>query len=66
MLLSHPDDNIKVLELYEELIPNGLPERIDGRIVMATGDHNEFSAVRGRSVNICIIDINLQSEVRLT
>ncbi len=59
------DDNIKVLELYEELIPKWFARNgIDGRIVMATGDHNEFlKAVRGRSVNVCIIDINLQSEV---
>lgn len=59
------DDNIRVLELYEELIPKWFSRNgIKGRIVTATSDYNDFlEAVRGRSVNVCIIDINLQSEV---
>ena len=59
------DDNIKVLELYEELIPQWFARNgIKGRIVTATGDYTEFlEAVRSRSVNVCIIDINLQAEV---
>lgn len=59
------DDNIKALELYEELIPKWFARNgIKGRIVTATSDYREFlEAVRERSVNVCIIDINLQSEV---
>jgi DNA-binding LytR/AlgR family response regulator len=59
------DDNIKVLEMYEELIPCWFARNgIKGRLVTATSDCNEFlEAVRKRSVNVCIIDINLRSEI---
>jgi len=59
------DDNIKVLEQYENLLPTWFDKNgIKGRVVAATSDYTEFiSVVRDRSVNVCIIDINLQSEV---
>lgn len=59
------DDNIKVLELCEELIPKWFARNgIRGRIVTATSDYNEFlEAVREQAVNVCIIDINLQAEI---
>ena len=59
------DDNIKVLEQYEELIPRWFARNgIRGRIVTATSHYNEFlEAVREHSVNVCIIDINLRSEI---
>lgn len=59
------DDNIKVLEEYEQLIPSWFNRNgIDGRIVTATTDYREFiNTVREQSTNVCIIDINLQSEI---
>jgi DNA-binding LytR/AlgR family response regulator len=59
------DDNIKVLEEYEQLIPSWFSKNgIKGRIVIATTDYREFlNALKERSANVCIIDINLQSEV---
>ncbi len=59
------DDNIRVLEEYEQLIPSWFCRNgISGRIVTATIDFREFiNTVREQSVNVCIIDINLQSEV---
>jgi DNA-binding LytR/AlgR family response regulator len=59
------DDNINVLEEYEQLIPIWLGRNeINGQIVTATTDYREFvKAVQDNSVNVCIIDINLQSEV---
>lgn len=59
------DDNIKVLEEYEQLIPTWFSRNgISGRIVAATTDYREFiNTVREQSVNVCLIDINLQSEV---
>lgn len=59
------DDNIKVLEDYEQLIPTWFSRNgISGRIVTATTDYREFiKTVREQSINVCLIDINLQSEV---
>lgn len=59
------DDNIKVLEEYEQLIPSWFSKNgISGRIVAATTDYREFiNTLRDRSANVCIIDINLKSEV---
>ena len=59
------DDNIKVLEEYEQLLPSWFNKNgIDGRIVEATTDYREFiNTVREQSANVCIIDINLQSEI---
>lgn len=59
------DDNIKLLEEYEQLIPAWFNKNnIKGQIVVATTDYKEFiREVRDQSVNVCIIDINLRSEV---
>lgn len=59
------DDNIRLLEDYEQLIPAWFNKyNIKGQIIIATTDYKEFIlAVREQSVNVCIIDINLQSEV---
>lgn len=59
------DDNIRMLEEYEQLLPAWfLKNNIKGQIVSATTDYREFlrEVCRG-SVNVCIIDINLRSEV---
>lgn len=59
------DDNMKLLEEYEQIIPTWFKKNdIKGQIVIATTEYREFiKEVRKRSVNVCIIDINLQSEV---
>lgn len=59
------DDNINLLEAYEQLIPAWFSKHsISGRVVVATTDHKEFiRTIREQSVNVCIIDINLNSEV---
>lgn len=59
------DDNIKLLEEYEQMIPVWLKKNnIKGRIVIATTEYKEFiREVRRQSVNVCIIDINLQSDI---
>ncbi|NLV35471.1 MAG: response regulator transcription factor [Clostridiaceae bacterium] len=59
------DDNIKLLENYEQLIPDWFDKyNIKGRIVIATTDYKVFlREVRDQLANVCIIDINLQSEV---
>ncbi len=59
------DDNIRMLEEYEQLIPSWFSKNgICGRIVTATTDYREFiNAVREQSANVSIIDINLQSEI---
>lgn len=59
------DDNIKLLEEYEQLIPTWFSKyNIKGHIVVATTDYKEFiSQVRDQSANVCIIDINLRAEV---
>jgi len=59
------DDNIKLLEEYEQLLPALFKKNnIEGQIVIATTDYREFlREVRNQSVNVCIIDINLRSEV---
>lgn len=59
------DDNIRLLEDYEQLIPAWFNKyNIKGRIIIATTDYKEFiRTVREQSVNVCIIDINLQSEL---
>jgi DNA-binding LytR/AlgR family response regulator len=63
--ISILDDNIRVLEEYEQIIPSWLSKNgISGRIVTATTDYREYiNTLRERSVNVCIIDINLQSEI---
>ncbi len=59
------DDNIRLLEDYEQLLPVLFKKNnIKGQVVIATTDYREFiQEVRGQSVNVCIIDINLRSEV---
>jgi DNA-binding LytR/AlgR family response regulator len=59
------DDNIKLLEEYEQTIPVWLKRNnIRGEIVILTTEYKEFiREVRRQSVNVCIIDINLQSDV---
>ncbi len=59
------DDNIMLLEEYEQLLPAWFKKNdIRGQIVVATTDYREFiRVVREKSVNVCIIDINLRSEV---
>ncbi|MGE5615225.1 MAG: LytR/AlgR family response regulator transcription factor [Bacillota bacterium] len=59
------DDNIKLLEEYEQIIPAWFKKNnIKGKIVIATTEYKEFiKEVRKQSVNVCIIDINLRSEV---
>ncbi len=59
------DDNIMLLEEYEQLLPAWFKKNnIKGQIVVATTDYREFvREVREQSVNVCIIDINLRSEV---
>lgn len=59
------DDNIKLLEEYEQLLPAWFNKNnIRGQIVIATTDYREFiREIREQSVNVCIIDINLHSEV---
>lgn len=59
------DDNIMLLEEYEQLLPAWFKKNnIKGHIVVATTDYKEFICeVRKHSVNVCIIDINLRSEV---
>lgn len=59
------DDNVKILEEYKQLIPAWFSkDNIKGKVVAATTDYKEFIRdVRGQSANVCIIDINLRSEV---
>lgn len=59
------DDNIKLLEEYEQLLPVWFKRNnIRGQIAIATTDFREFvREVREQSVNVCIIDINLRSEM---
>ncbi len=59
------DDNIKMLEEYEQILPAWFSKNnIKGQIVAATTEYREFlSEVCSNSVNVCIIDINLRSEV---
>lgn len=59
------DDNIKLLEEYEQIIPAWFRKNnIKGKIIVATTEYREFiREVRRQSVNVCIIDINLQSDV---
>lgn len=59
------DDNIMLLEEYEQLLPAWFKKNdIKGQIVVATTDYREFiREVREQSVNVCIIDINLRSDV---
>ena len=59
------DDNIKLLEEYEQLIPVWLSKnKIKGSIIVSTTDYKEFiRKVRDQTVNVCIIDINLRTEV---
>ncbi|HEX2947198.1 MAG TPA: LytTR family DNA-binding domain-containing protein [Clostridia bacterium] len=59
------DDNIRMLEEYEQLLPAWFSKNnIKGQIVVATTEYKEFlSEVCRQSVNVCIIDINLRSEV---
>lgn len=59
------DDNIRLLEDYEQLLPALFKKNnIKGQIVIATTDYREFiREVLEQSVNVCIIDINLRSEV---
>jgi len=59
------DDNIKLLEEYEQLIPVLLKKNnIKGNIVVSTADYKEFvGKVRDQTANVCIIDINLRAEV---
>lgn len=59
------DDNIKLLEEYEQLIPAWFSKNnIKGQIVVATTDYKEFvKEVLDQTANVCIIDINLRSEV---
>ncbi len=59
------DDNINLLEVYQQLIPSWFSKHnIKGRIVVATTNYKEFiRTIRAQSINVCIIDINLNSEV---
>lgn len=59
------DDNIKLLEEYDQLIPVWLNKNnIKGSIVISTTDYKEFiRKVRDQTANVCIIDINLHSDV---
>lgn len=59
------DDNIKLLEEYEQLIPAWFDKNnIKGQIVVATTDYKEYiKEVRDLSANVCIIDINLRADV---
>lgn len=59
------DDNLRLLEEYDQLIPLWLKRNdIQGGIVLSTSDYKEFlRRVRDQAVNVCIIDINLRSEV---
>ena len=59
------DDNIKILEDYEQLIAACFSKnKIKGQIVTATTDYKEFvKDVRDQCANVCIIDINLRAEV---
>lgn len=59
------DDNTNVLEQYENMLPIWFDKNgIKGHIAVATPDYSEFiNTVKERSVNVCIIDINLKSEI---
>lgn len=59
------DDNIRLLEEYEQLIPSWFAKnKIKGQIVVATTEYKDFiSEVRQQAANVCIIDINLRSDV---
>lgn len=59
------DDNIKLLEEYEQIIPAWFSKNnINGRIVVSTTDYRAFlREVRDRTANTLIMDINLRSEV---
>lgn len=59
------DDNIKLLEEYEQLIPAWFTKNnIKGQIVVSTMDYKEFvREVRDQTINVCIIDINLRADV---
>jgi len=59
------DDNTRLLEEYNHMIPAWfIKNNIKGKIVVATSEYREFiREVRNQTVNVCIIDINLRSEV---
>jgi DNA-binding LytR/AlgR family response regulator len=59
------DDNLNVLEDYERKIPIWLKKNnISGQIVVATTSYRDFvREVRDQAANVCIMDINLNSEV---
>jgi DNA-binding LytR/AlgR family response regulator len=59
------DDNLKLLEEYKQLIPTWFDKNnIKGQIVTATADYKEFlQNVRDQSANVCILDINLRTEI---
>ena len=59
------DDNIRMLEEYEQILPAWFSKNnIKGQIVAATTDYREFlREVCRNCANVCIIDINLRSEV---
>jgi DNA-binding LytR/AlgR family response regulator len=59
------DDNLDVLNEYERKIPIWLKRNnIKGQIVIATNNYKEFlRVVRERVVNVCLLDINLNTEI---
>ena len=59
------DDDRKILNEYEKHIPVWLKRNgIKGSIVIATTDYKQFmTEIRDQIVNLCILDVNLKSEV---
>jgi len=59
------DDDAKYLREYERKIPQWFDKNsIEGSMVIATTNANEFlTAVNKSTVNVCIIDINLKTDV---
>jgi len=59
------DDDMNVLEEYERTIPSWLKRNnIQGKIITATTDYKQFiREIRDQQANVCILDVNLRTEV---
>ena len=59
------DDDIRILEEYERMIPVWFKRNnIEGKIIAATTDYKQFiREIRDQQANVCILDVNLRSEV---
>jgi DNA-binding LytR/AlgR family response regulator len=59
------DDDMRVLEEYERSIPLWIRRNnIQGKIITATTDYKQFiREIRDQQANVCILDVNLRTDV---